>query len=248
MGLHVVFQIKFGHGRDWVTEKRLDEELAYLTEITLPSLAEQTDQKFKLLMICDDRLSDITRSRIRHAVWNIIDPAKAKVIFRGAGRASKFLTRAAHGRWSDNPWQLQVAIDHDSSVAPDYVKHVRKAAKRRVRSMGPEEIRFFAFGTHYALEQTGGRTELYAKDGQYGDAGVCLLSPQGHSMSPFKLLHNAAQQDLPVELIDRSTSVWASLFGKRAERIADRIADLRGRRAARMADRAHLTVRPRVFN
>lgn len=224
MALHLIFQIVFGHGQDWSDPKRMDEELAYLTEITLPSLAAQTDTNFRLLMLCDAGLPEEVRNRVRHAVWGQVDKRRAKVIFRGAGRAGRFLTRSTNGRWDDRAWRVQVALDHDAAVASDYVARMRSAAKTRVAKMrDTEDYRFLAFAAHYSLNIDARDAQLYEKPSQRGDSGLALVSAHGHGMSPFALRGKPISADHPIDLIGGSKPFVLALLSQRARDVARKV-------------------------
>ncbi|KNG95182.1 glycosyltransferase [Pseudaestuariivita atlantica] len=221
MDLHVVFQVVFGHAEDWSDPARLDTELAYLSEITLPSLAAQTHSNFRLLVLCDDAHDEETRNRIRHAIWARLDRRKAKVIFRGQGDAAKFLTKSTNGRWDDRPWRVQIALDHDSAVASDYVARIRATAKTRIRKMrAPDDYLFLAFGTHYSLNIGDGDAQLYEKPSRRGDSGLALLAPHGHGMSPQSFRGQPISNEHPIDLIGGSKPFVLALFCPRAIKIA----------------------------
>ncbi len=225
MKLHVVFQVIFGHGQDWSDPARLDEELAYLTEITLPSLAAQSDGNFRLLILCDDGLDDDTRNRIRHAVWALLPRRRAKVIFRGGEDAGAELTRSTNGRFDDRPWRVQVALDHDAAVSNDYVARLRAAAGTRIKRLSStEDYLFMAFGAHYGLSlDHRGDAALYEKPARRGDSGLALLAAHGHEMSPFAHRGQPISPDHPIDLLGGTKPFVLGLLTDRSIRVAKRV-------------------------
>lgn len=227
MSLHVIFQVIFGHEQDWSAPGRLDEELAYLTEITLPSLAAQTNRNFRVLILCSDTHDEDTRNRIRHAIWGRIEQWRAKPIFRGPGDAAAQMTRSTNGRWDNRTWRVQVALDHDAAVASDYVERLRSAAATRIKRMkAPDDYRFLAFASHYALELGGqtGDAQLYAKPARRGDAGLALLSAHGSKMSPHSFRGKAISAEHPIDLLGGSKPFVLAMLCDRSIRIARNVA------------------------
>lgn len=103
--------------------ERLEKRFATFENLTIPSLAAQTDKKFVFLTLTSDELPSPYRTRLdalaeRHPFM--------RVLYKPVDRASKIFNEEYAEMGHNLPDVLQFRLDDDDAVSRSYIKELRK--------------------------------------------------------------------------------------------------------------------------
>lgn len=171
---------------------RLDERLRYFETITLPSLMDQTDGDFTLLLLSSTLMPPAYQARLRELTKDTLGDQRAEVMFRPEGSAGKYL-RTAVRRGFGERIVAQVVLDDDDALARDFTAEVRRHARigfDASTERPQDEHLFLSFPHGFTLGVDGGAPAwLERRYVPYTNLGLTLVAPATTRRNPFLASH-----------------------------------------------------------
>jgi Putative rhamnosyl transferase/Methyltransferase domain len=178
----LVIATRFGLGMK--DERWLENRLALMSAITVPSLAHQTDPDFRWLLFIDPDMP----ARIRAALDDALAPVADRVELDETGEFRNRALIAAAERLSPGRYLLTARIDDDDAWGPATVERIRAAAAEWIETGGASRGVGFTFshGVEWLMHDMVDVHRLVKTDRRIErPAGVRDYVLPFHSMSVF---------------------------------------------------------------
>ncbi len=210
--MKLVFETRFsyiGHS-GWKSEASKDPDLLFaddrmayrfdlFSKITLPSLAEQTDEDFDLLILTSKFMPQKHKEELRRLCHRFLGEDRVQILEFGAFKAGRLFRNHVRDTYAQHPWVAQVVLDDDDAVSADFVE-VCKAEARKLAASEYEEddSRFLSFARGFSLQvENGVLQNLSPKHSPYINLGLTLVAPPTTSKNPFLVSHLAVGERHP---------------------------------------------------
>lgn len=169
---------------------RLDARLRYFEDITLTSLAGQTDKNFRILVLSSTLMPDPYKKRLHELCLDTLGNDRARVIFRPEGSAGHIFRNTVSRVYGDKP-VAQVVLDDDDAVSTDFVEMLRKYARMaRSDPYNDKPYTFVSFPRGHTLGLENGKiTWLSPRYVPYTNLGLALVGPGNAKKNPFLTSH-----------------------------------------------------------
>ncbi len=214
--MKLLFEIRFSYlGKSgWKSEASKDpallfapDRMAYRFElfkkITLPSLADQTDDDFDVLILISDIMPQDQKDELLSLCHSFLGPERTKILEYGPFKAGRLFRNYIRDSYAAHPYVAQVVLDDDDAVSADFVEICKiEAAKLAATDYDADQGRFLSFMRGYSLlVQDGELKNLSPKNSPYVNLGLTLVAPPDTSKNPFLVSHLAIADRHPGTIV-----------------------------------------------
>ncbi|WP_298492143.1 glycosyltransferase [uncultured Maritimibacter sp.] len=209
--MHIVFETRFSFfGQSgWQSqaaadpallfdEARLEQRLRYFREITLASLAAQTDPNFQHLILSSTLMPEPWKVKLREVCFDTLGEKRVGLIFKPEGSAGHIIRDLIARKFAGHN-VAQVVLDDDDAVSCDFVAALRRYADFTVDDpVNPKPYTFISFPRGYTLGIENGKPAwLSNRFVPYTNLGLALVAPADTHRNPFLTSHKKIGQRHP---------------------------------------------------
>jgi hypothetical protein len=182
--------------------ERLDGRLKYFETITLPSLVDQTNFDFRLMVLSSSLMPEPYQERLRELVNDMLGAERVQLMFQPKGSAGRYLRDAVNTGFADK-FVAQTVLDDDDAVAKDFVEMVRHyGALALADDHNPDNYVFLSFARGLTLGIEGGELSwLDRRYVPYTNLGLALIAPGTTRRNPFMTSHKRIGERHPSMMI-----------------------------------------------
>ncbi|TDT77658.1 putative rhamnosyltransferase [Litoreibacter halocynthiae] len=173
--------------------KRMLRRFELFEKITLPSLRDQTDKEFSLLLLCSKRMPDEYRQHLEWLCSRYLHQDQYEILVKRPRVAGKVFREHVTEVYKDERFIIQTVLDDDDAVCSDFVEICKREAELVAqRSYDGEPSHFLSFARGYSLLVENGRLEgLTMKHSPFVNLGLSLVAPPDSVKNPFLTSHLA---------------------------------------------------------
>ncbi|MEO0357621.1 MAG: glycosyltransferase [Pseudomonadota bacterium] len=181
---------------------RLAARLALFEHVALASIADQTDDDFRLHVLVAEALPATTRDQLRALCDSYLGADRVTILERSPSRSWNQMRNAVLDQFSESEVIVQSALDDDDGVAVDFVELCKAEATRQSQAEHyAGDASFLNFATGVRLEWKGGViSDVSADHRPLYAPGYALVGPAGTSAS-------ALVQNSSFDRVPRCTSI-----------------------------------------
>lgn len=213
--IEVVFQTRFSfYGQSgWKSKaaadpgllfepERLEGRLKYFETITLPSLVDQTDRDFRMMVLSSELMPEPFQARLRELLNDMLGADRVQLMFRPKGSAGQYLRDAVNESMADKI-VAQTVLDDDDAVAKDFVEMLRYYGPLALADdHNPDDYVFLSFPRGLTLGIEGGALSwLDRRHVPYTNLGLALVAPGNTRRNPFMTSHKRVGERHPSMMI-----------------------------------------------
>lgn len=157
-------------------ENRLEQRFWLFENITLPSLASQTDKDFHYFVLSSTQLPEWAKEKLNNLCERHIGLGNFTIRFARGGRARKFQMLMLSALAGDDP-VAQVVLDDDDALASDFIATL----KSQLQILDPSTLEscphFVTYPVGYALGLREGNTCLWEQSYRFINLGLTMIGP-----------------------------------------------------------------------
>ncbi|MEM9584129.1 MAG: glycosyltransferase [Pseudomonadota bacterium] len=185
-------------------KERMDYRFDLFKKITLPSIADQTDDDFDVLILISDIMPQDQKDELLSLCHAFIGPERTKILEHGAFKAGRLFRNYVRNNYASHPYVAQVVLDDDDAVSADFVEICKtEAAKLAATDYDADDGRFLSFMRGYSLlVQDGALKNLSPKNSPFVNLGLTLVAPPNTSKNPFLVSHLAIADRHPGNIVN----------------------------------------------
>ncbi|MGB7241423.1 MAG: glycosyltransferase [Sulfitobacter sp.] len=185
-----------------LSEERLEKRFKLLEDVSVRSMADQTDPEFDLILIGAAAAPRKHKKKVKELFKDMLGD-RGHVLFKPPQSVSIPLTRFRRNSLMREEYCNQVILDDDDAVASWFTDRIKKEAKAALSLFVKDQTYSFishakgfalvyeADGTHTLRTRNIGSTAL----------GLTLLSKADERRSPFKIAHKKIINRRPVRVV-----------------------------------------------
>lgn len=216
--MKLIFEVRFSYlGKSgWQSDTSKDAGLLYAEDrmayrfdlfrkITLPSIADQTDEDFDVAILISDIMPDAQKQELRRLCYETIGEARTKIIDAPAGfKAGRLFRNYIQANYADEPMLCQVVLDDDDALCVDFVEICKLEAEKLAQcDYDSDDGRFLSFARGLSLRvEDGVLQDLSPKHSPYVNLGLALVAPPMSEKNPFLTKHLAIGQNHPGHVVN----------------------------------------------
>lgn len=162
-------------------------------KITLPSLRDQTDKDFLLLLLCSKRMPDDYRQHLEWLCSRYLQSHQYEIVLKRPRVAGKVFREYVSEIFKNERFVIQTVLDDDDAVCFDFVEICKHEAEMSTqRGYDGNSSHFLSFARGYSLLVENGRLEgLTMKHSPFVNLGLSLVAPPDCVKNPFLTSHLA---------------------------------------------------------
>lgn len=169
---------------------RLEKRFTLYENITLPSLANQTDNDFNLVVLASARMPDKFRTRLQAVTEARLGPGRCFIKFARPGYAGKKMGAIISSRYKDESRIAEVVLDDDDAISNTFVSDLKTAVAQNSDRLDQDPgYCFFSFPSGVSLSASDGRIRLTRRHVPFTNLGLTLVSKPGTRPSVFSVAH-----------------------------------------------------------
>lgn len=179
-----------------LSERRLGERICWLENVTIPSIRNQDNDRFKLVLLASDRIPEKFLNRIRDAISGSVNIFLKTV---PPGRHADICNHAL-AEYSDEKSKVtaQFRIDDDDGISHDYISRVHEDFRNTVRSIYNKHGMVAAdYARGFILEADSKNASLYQTVALHLTCAQTLYVQTGSKVGLFSWGHHKLFQQMP---------------------------------------------------
>ncbi|MBT9384235.1 putative rhamnosyl transferase [Pseudooceanicola sp. CBS1P-1] len=182
---------------------RLAKRLRLFGAITLPSLRDQLDAEFHLLVLTSAHMPGPALAALQRLCGDMLG-ARAHVLAEPRGSASPPFLACLRRLCPPGSWAVQCVLDDDDAVACDFTVRLRQEATAARSCLAPgQEAVFLSFPRGYSLLwDDRAPPRLFRRHVPFTNLGLSLLAPATTALTPFSVAHKKVGRRFPSRVID----------------------------------------------
>jgi hypothetical protein len=155
-------------------ESRLLQRFWLFENITLPSLANQTDKDFHYYILSSKLMPDWAKERLKSLCEVHLLPGSYTIRFARTGRAKKFQTQMLSKFAGEEP-VAQVVLDDDDALACDFIDTLKSRLKGLDNGTLENGLHFITFPLGYILGLRENSTLMWLNTYRFINLGLTLI-------------------------------------------------------------------------
>ncbi len=181
---------------------RLEQREYFLRKVALPSLRDQTDQDFNLIVLSSTLLPKIYKQRLKE-VCNDLLGTRAHVIFREPDSTSRVFQKYRWQTFDRYAHTAQIVLDDDDAVGVDFTADLRGEANAAIalRKTNQPNYVFLSWPRGVTALFKDGALDLIARNVPATNLGLTVVAPTESHRSPFRSAHYKVLERRPVRVI-----------------------------------------------
>ena len=215
--MQLLYQTRFSYVglSGWQSEESKDPQLLFAPErmerrfelfekITLPSLVDQTDPDFKLVLLTSFMMPEEYAILLREMTHDILGEDRVKILMKAKRMAGRVFRADTQESYPPEQRVCQVVLDDDDAVAQDFTEVCRAEACRALEvdyDDDPSRFVSFARGANLLVED-GQLTRLSDKHTPMVNLGLALASRADTDKHPYLTKHLAIGRNHPSVVIN----------------------------------------------
>ncbi|MEM9499239.1 MAG: glycosyltransferase [Pseudomonadota bacterium] len=185
--------------------ERMALRFRHFETLTLPSVAAQTDKRFRFLVLTGTRMPDIYRERL-HALCAPV--AQIRIVSAEPHRHRSITQEVIQSELGETEEEsLQFRLDDDDAVATDFVRSIRRTARQARRLRATWRNLVIEYSAGYAVQLTPGGIMAKRIQGQFYACGLAVLFRPGDPKTVMNYGHHKMHHQMPT-LIDPTTEMY----------------------------------------
>ncbi|WP_321828787.1 glycosyltransferase [Thalassovita sp.] len=182
--------------------ERLEQREYYLRKVALPSLRDQTDQDFNLIVLSSTLMPKPYQDRLKEVCNDMLGP-RAHVIFREPDSTSKVFQKYRWQTFNRYAHTAQIVLDDDDAVGVDFTADLRGEANAAValRKANQPNYVFLSWPRGVTALFEDGNLELIPRNVPATNLGLTVVAPSESHRSPFRVAHHKVLERRPVRVI-----------------------------------------------
>ena len=174
---------------------RLGFRMQLYEDVTLASLAAQTDRDFHVAVLSSSLMPEVWRKRLTALVGDVLGD-RGTVLFKPPGRAANMMRRHVRRSFAAAPHVAQVVLDDDDALCVDFTAICRHEATHAVDCpYEPASVCFLSFPRGLTLGYADGRPAWLAPRMQpFTNLGLTLVAPPAHRRTVLGVAHRKVGQ------------------------------------------------------
>ncbi|MGB0799078.1 MAG: glycosyltransferase [Planktomarina sp.] len=166
---------------------RLERRFQLFEQVMLPSIADQTDDDFELLIMTASTLPDAAKERLNDVVEQAIGADRAKILEFGPRRSWRLMWNYISEHYANEQQMVQVNLDDDDGLCVDYVEICKAEAARAMQSdFYGVPYRYLSFAQGYDLGYIDGQiSEVAPAYRPLKAPGAAVVGPPDVEVSPM---------------------------------------------------------------
>ncbi|MGJ8545016.1 MAG: glycosyltransferase [Sulfitobacter sp.] len=184
--------------------KRLEQRAHYFQNITLPSLAAQTDPKFKLVVMSSEAMPEPQKQQLQSICHDVLGD-RAHVFFRRPGHAGTGMQSFVKHHLKGPAFTAQVVLDDDDAVSTDFVAAVRAESQALIPLLKSGrtgyDYTYLSYPEGISAEFRGGGLKFSTRNVAFTNLGLTLLARTNTPRSPYSIDHANVARDHPTRVI-----------------------------------------------
>ena len=187
-----------------LSSERLAKRINLLENIALRSLADQTDEDFKLVVLSSRAMPKWRQRQLTSLCKDMLGDDRADVIFRRQGSAHAKFKNHIHENYGDAPLTCQVVLDDDDALASDFVEKLKPEAEAAIQNVsGRHAHTFMSFPEGVSLKLGQDGAQLFERDVPFTNLGLSLVAPTQAKFTVYGLAHKKVTRRHPTRVIYR---------------------------------------------
>jgi hypothetical protein len=181
---------------------RLDEREYFLRKVALPSLRDQSDHDFNLVVLSSTLMPKLYQDRLIEACSDILGP-RAHVIFRDPGSTSDMFHKYRRQVFNRYAFTAQVVLDDDDALAVDFNADLRGEANAAMmlRKVNQPDYVFLSWPRGVTAQFKDKSLTIYPRNVPATNLGLTVVAPSSSNRSPFRVAHHKILHRRPVRVI-----------------------------------------------
>lgn len=182
--------------------KRLEEREYFLRKVALPSLRDQTDPDFNLIVLSSTLMPKAYQTRLQDICHDMLG-ARAHVIFREPDSTSRMFQKYRWQTFDRYVHTAQIVLDDDDAVGVDFTADLRGEANAAValRKADQPNYTFLSWPRGVTAEFKEGALRLIPRNVPATNLGLTVVAPTESQRSPFRVAHLKVLERRPVRVI-----------------------------------------------
>ena len=189
--------------------ERLNRRFALFEHITLPSLANQSDGDFRLIILSAKQMPDVFRQRLVEMVTDHLGDARATIKFAWPGHASKKLAMAINSALPLQEPIIEVVLDDDDALATAYVENLRAGVALHTEPLlARHHYAFVTFPRGLSMFVDDGKIALQNRVVPFTNLGLAMVAAPGLGKNIFAVSHKRIGERHPHVVIDSGAPTY----------------------------------------
>lgn len=182
--------------------ERLEEREYFLRKVALPSLRDQSDQDFNLIVLSSPMMPQKYQTRLQDICHDMLG-SRAHVIFREPDSTSRVFQKYRWQTFNRYAHTAQIVLDDDDAVGVDFTADLRGEANAAVtlRKADQPNYTFLSWPRGVTAEFKEGELKLIPRNVPATNLGLTVVAPTESHRSPFRVAHHKVLERRPVRVI-----------------------------------------------
>lgn len=183
--------------------ERLNRRFALFENITLPSLANQTDGDFRLIVLSAAKMPESYRQRLVALVSDQLGDTRATIKFAWPGYASKKMAIAIKSALPLQDAIIEVVLDDDDALATTYIENLRVGVALQAQPLlAQHQYAFVTFPRGLSLFANDGKIAFQNRMVPFTNLGLALVAAPSLGKNIFAVSHKRIGERHPHVVID----------------------------------------------
>lgn len=192
-----------------LSSDRLAQRIRLFENLALRSLADQTDDDFKLIVLSSAAMPKWRRRQLTSLCKDTLGDARADVIFRRPGTVHRMFKTHIHKIYGDAPVTCQVVLDDDDAFSSDFIEHLKPEADAAFQTRPDTKHRsFLSFPEGLTLKLGDDKPQIFTRDVPFTNLGFSLVAPTSEKYTVFGLAHKKVKRRHPARVIYRNAPMY----------------------------------------
>ncbi len=182
--------------------QRLKRRYELLRDIALPSLINQDDQDFKLVILSSKLMPAWRKKQLLKLAHGVLGKDRVDVLFKPQMSAPLAFKSYLHGRYAADDLLTQIVLDDDDAVSRDFVGMIKREAQAAydLRMVG-KPFCFLSFPKGLSLDLAGETPEVSTRNIPFTNLGLSMVGPAGVHKNVYGIAHKNVARNNPARVI-----------------------------------------------
>lgn len=190
-----------GDARVLYDPARLARRFALFEQVTLASLAAQSDPDFRHMILVGRAMPAPWQRRLRELALDMLGPKRVTVMVRPPGHAAGQFRRYVRRHHTDAATLVQVVLDDDDGLARDFTGRLRADAAHHAARLGPAGYCYLSYAAGLSLLWTQTPRRLVRRHVPFTNLGLALVAAPDTPHHPYATSHRRIGQRHPSCLV-----------------------------------------------
>lgn len=183
--------------------ERLKRRAYYFEKIALASLASQTDQDFKLIVLSSRDLPEEHKEYLVEKCNEVLGPERVHIIIHPPGSAGRCFKNYLIQHLNESAYTAQIVLDDDDAVSSDFVSVMRREALAIQNTFEKEgDYCYLSIATGLSAFLSDKQWQFSLRNVPFTNLGLTLVAPTRTKQNPYMTAHKKIPLRHPSRLID----------------------------------------------